>query len=327
MRVGRRPEDDEVNHPRARRARGLPGVELRVQIGEQEARRGAAGAEEEDLVDEVPAARPRRRRDRISVAPERATKSSKGPTRPRSTPPQASMRLSASTMVSRITRGAQGASLNSKSERRGRFMKAQSYTPPPRRDKTRAVSEPQNRPPRRSRLAQRLLRVEQAAANALEVMRLGRLSPRRDTPYEVVHRRHHRLRRYGAAQAGEVRPAILLVPPLMVTAEVSDDAELSAVTALVDAGIDTWSSTSARPSARRHEPHPRSCARGRRGRGPPCEGSPGYVHLAGYSQGGMFAYQCGRLPRERGRGLGDHLRQPGTSTRTCPTSAPRWPGG
>ena len=158
------------------------------------------------------------------------------------------------------------------------------------------MSEPQNRPPRRSRLAQRLLRVEQAAANALEVMRLGRLSPRRDTPYEVVHRgRHHRLRRYGAARAGEARPAILLVPPLMVTAEVYDVApELSAVTALVDAGIDTWVVDFGAPEreeggmSRTLDDHVHAVVEAvghvRRVTGRD-------VHLAGYSQGGMFAYQ------------------------------------
>lgn len=137
--------------------------------------------------------------------------------------------------------------------------------------------------------------MEQAAANALELMRIGRLTARRDTPYEVVHRgEHHRLRRYGEARGG-ARPVILLVPPLMVTAEVYDIApELSAVTALVEAGIDTWVVDFGAPEreeggmSRTLDDHVQAVVeavdrvRAVTGRD---------LHLAGYSQGGMFAYQ------------------------------------
>src|SRR5262245_28021750 len=70
------------------------------------------------------------------------------------------------------------------------------------------------------------------------VMRLGRLGPRREAPYEIVDRdRHHRLRRYEGGRG----PAIVLVPPLMLTAEIYDVApELSAVAALGASGLDPW---------------------------------------------------------------------------------------
>jgi putative long chain acyl-CoA synthase len=154
------------------------------------------------------------------------------------------------------------------------------------------TAPPANRP---SRLRRRVARLEQAAANALEVMRLGRLSARRDTPYEVVHHgRCYRLRRYGEGSAAP-RPALLLIPPLMVTSEVYDVApELSAVTALAAAGVDPWVVDFGAPE---HEPGGMSrtlddhveavvdaVARVRAATGRD-------VHLAGYSQGGMFAYQ------------------------------------
>ncbi|MFT3768613.1 MAG: AMP-binding protein [Minicystis sp.] len=151
------------------------------------------------------------------------------------------------------------------------------------------------RPPRRSRLQQRLSRVGQGAANALEVMRLGRLTARRDTPYEIVHQgRHYRLRRYGEDHTPG-RPVLLLVPPLMVTAEVYDVApDLSAVTTLVAAGIDTWVVDFGAPEreeggmSRTLDDHVHAVveaverARAITGRDP---------HLGGYSQGGMFTYQ------------------------------------
>jgi len=137
--------------------------------------------------------------------------------------------------------------------------------------------------------------VEQAAANALEVMRLGRLAARKDAPYDVVHHgRHYRLRRYGEPEAGP-RPVILLVPPLMVTAEVYDVApDLSAVAALVAAGVDTWVVDFGAPEreeggmSRTLDDHVHAVVeavervRAVTGRD---------LHLAGYSQGGMFAYQ------------------------------------
>jgi hypothetical protein len=48
----------------------------------------------------------------------------------------------------------------------------------------------------RARRKDTLAKLELAAANALEVMRLGRLGPRAGTPHAVVHRgKHYRVRR------------------------------------------------------------------------------------------------------------------------------------
>ncbi len=154
-----------------------------------------------------------------------------------------------------------------------------------------------NRPPQPPTFQRRLSRLEHAAANALEVMRFGRLGPREGAPYEVVHReRHYRLRRYGVASAAAGRPAILLVPPLMVTAEVYDVApELSAVAFLASEGVDPWVVDFGAPEreeggmSRTLDDHVRAVAdavrrvRAITGRD---------VHIAGYSQGGMFAYQA-----------------------------------
>jgi putative long chain acyl-CoA synthase len=155
------------------------------------------------------------------------------------------------------------------------------------------VSASEHRPKHRPRLASRLSRVEQAAANALEVMRLGRLTARKDAPYVVEHQgRHYRLRRYGEPQAG---PVILLVPPLMVTAEVYDVApDLSAVSALVAAGVDTWVVDFGAPEreeggmSRTLDDHVHAVVEAvEHVRAVTARD----LHLAGYSQGGMFAYQ------------------------------------
>ncbi len=93
------------------------------------------------------------------------------------------------------------------------------------------MTAPPIRPP--ARRPRRGARLEQAAANALEVMRFGRLGPRVGAPYAVAHQgRHYRLRRYhdGGGDLAAGRPPLLLIPPLMVTAEVYDVApDLSAV--------------------------------------------------------------------------------------------------
>jgi putative long chain acyl-CoA synthase len=145
-----------------------------------------------------------------------------------------------------------------------------------------------------------LARLSLAAANALEVMRFGRLGPRLGAPYEVAHQgRHYRLRRYGPGVAGApslaARPAILLVPPLMVTAEVYDVApDLSAVAALAAGGLDPWVVDFGAPEheeggmRRTLDDHVRAVAEAV---GRVREAAGRDVHLAGYSQGGMFAYQ------------------------------------
>jgi putative long chain acyl-CoA synthase len=100
------------------------------------------------------------------------------------------------------------------------------------------------RPKPGARLRGSLRRVGMAAQNALEIVRAGRLSAPSNAPFDVCHEDGiYRLRRYHGtrvARAPEVGP-LLLVPPLMVAAEVYDIApDLSAVSALGRDGVDVW---------------------------------------------------------------------------------------
>src|SRR5262249_18257312 len=88
-------------------------------------------------------------------------------------------------------------------------------------------------------------RLGATAQNALEIARFGGLdTDERASPYEVVsEQRVYRLRRSFPAEGdgAENRPAVLLVPPLMITAEVYDiSAAVSAVAVLHRHGIDPW---------------------------------------------------------------------------------------
>ncbi|MEM1413314.1 MAG: alpha/beta fold hydrolase, partial [Myxococcota bacterium] len=154
------------------------------------------------------------------------------------------------------------------------------------------------------RAARRRARFERfvaGAENALELLRVGHLTEPQSAPYEVVHReRTYKLRRYGEGTTGP----ILLVPPLMVASEIYDIApELSAVTWLVEAGVDVWLCDFGAPEheegglERTLDDHVRAVSsavdqvRERTGRD---------VHLAGYSQGGMFVYQAAAFRRSAG---------------------------
>jgi putative long chain acyl-CoA synthase len=153
----------------------------------------------------------------------------------------------------------------------------------------------------------RLRRLGMAAQNALEVARLGRLSSPYSAAFEVVHTSPtYRLRHY-AAPAGyrpsRPRPAVLLIPPLLVTSEVYDiSPELSAVTFLGTQEIDVWLVDFGAPEHtsggmdRTLDDHVRAVAdavdRVRQATGRD-------AHLVGYSQGGMFAYQAAALRRSR----------------------------
>lgn len=152
-----------------------------------------------------------------------------------------------------------------------------------------------------------------AAQNALELVRFGRLSKGAySAPYDVVHgTEHYKLRHYhglghGLGHADERAAGIplILVPPLMVTAEIYDmAADVSAVSALIGQNIDVWVVDFGAPEfqtkgmERTLDDHVRAiddaiehvCARAGR-----------EVHLAGYSQGGMFAYQVAAYRRTRG---------------------------
>jgi putative long chain acyl-CoA synthase len=141
------------------------------------------------------------------------------------------------------------------------------------------------------------------AQNALEVARFGGLETGESaSPFEVIARDPvHRTRRYLGGNDG---PPVLLVPPMMLAAEVWDVSPTSsAVAALHGAGVDTYVVDFGSPE---HEEGglERDLAdhvvavsaavdevRELTGRD---------VHLGGYSQGGMFCYQTAAFRRNKG---------------------------
>lgn len=151
-------------------------------------------------------------------------------------------------------------------------------------------------------------RLSAALRNAMDIARMGRLEQATRTPYEVAVRQPtYRLRRYLHA-AGRVTdsssPAIVLVPPLMLTSEVYDIAPgASAVEALLEMGADPWVVDFGAPERQEGAlkrtltdhilavsqavDHVRTTT----GRD---------VHLAGYSQGGMFVYLAAAYRRSAG---------------------------
>ncbi len=159
---------------------------------------------------------------------------------------------------------------------------------------------------RRRRFHKPLRRLAMATQNALEVIRFGRLTAPYGAAFDVVHEdRTHKLRRYQSSPAAAAGPPLLLVPPLMVASEVYDIApDVSAVAALTRAGVDVWVVDYGAPErleggmSRTLDDHVRAVSqaidrvRALRGRD---------VHLGGYSQGGMFAYQAAAF--RRGAGL------------------------
>ncbi len=143
--------------------------------------------------------------------------------------------------------------------------------------------------------------------NALEVLRFGGLETGREqTAFDVVTTRPmFRLRHYlpGRAAGGD-RPPVVLVPPLMLSTEIYDVApDSSAVGALAEDGVDPWVVDFGAPE--RQEGGLRrtlsdhvvavseavDAVREATGRD---------VHLAGYSQGGMFCYQAAAYRRSEG---------------------------
>ncbi|MGA2929389.1 MAG: AMP-binding protein, partial [Solirubrobacteraceae bacterium] len=158
----------------------------------------------------------------------------------------------------------------------------------------------------RNPLTRPVARLGAAAQNALEVARFGGLAiDEPPSPYEVVReQRVYRLRRYypGAADG----PAVLLVPPLMLAAEIYDvSPSTSAVTTLFEHGVDPWVVDFGAPEReegglqRTLTDHVLAVCdavdhvRGATGRD---------VQLGGYSQGGMFCYQAAALLRSDGLG-------------------------
>ncbi len=150
-----------------------------------------------------------------------------------------------------------------------------------------------------------------AAQNALEVARFGGLATDEEpSPYEVkFEHRVFRLRRYYSnggtdGNTDTRKPAVLLVPPLMLAAEIYDVSPASsAVSILHEHGIDPWVIDFGAPEReqggleRTLGDHVLAVSeavdrvREQTGRD---------VHLGGYSQGGMFAYQVAAYRRNDG---------------------------
>jgi putative long chain acyl-CoA synthase len=145
-----------------------------------------------------------------------------------------------------------------------------------------------------------------SVGNLAEMLRFGRFESSTGAPYEVVYQdKVFRLRRYTRPEARDAAIGpLVLVPPLMVTSEVYDVApESSAVSTMALRGVDTWVVDFGAPEreeggmARTLDDHVSAVSRAidevraRTGRD---------VHLAGYSQGGMFCYQAAALRRSDG---------------------------
>ncbi len=160
-------------------------------------------------------------------------------------------------------------------------------------------------------------RLGAVAQNALEVARFGGLTTDDlPSPYELVsEQRVYRLRRYYADRSasahdgdGSARstagPPVVLVPPMMLAAEVYDvSPQTSAVTLLHEHGVDPWVVDFGAPEReeggleRTLTDHVLAVSdavdrvREVTGRD---------VHLGGYSQGGMFCYQAAAYRRNEG---------------------------
>jgi putative long chain acyl-CoA synthase len=148
-------------------------------------------------------------------------------------------------------------------------------------------------------------RIGAAAQNALEVARFGGLTTDDEpSPYEIVaEQRVYRLRRYYPG-AREGAPPLLLVPPLMLAAEIYDvSPHTSAVTSLHDHGVEPWVIDFGAPERERGglertlSDHVLAVSdaidqvKAQTGRD---------VHLGGYSQGGMFVYEVAAYRRNAG---------------------------
>ncbi|MCB9592726.1 MAG: alpha/beta fold hydrolase [Sandaracinaceae bacterium] len=150
--------------------------------------------------------------------------------------------------------------------------------------------------------------LKRSYANATEMVRLGRLTDPHRTPFEVVHSdRIYNLRRYQGVErleAGADASPILLIPPLMVTSEIYDmSPDVSAASYLLGQGLDVWMVDFGSPErveggmARTLDDHVRAVS-GAIDRVVEATGHD--VHVAGYSQGGMFCYQAAAYRRSEG---------------------------
>ena len=134
------------------------------------------------------------------------------------------------------------------------------------------------------------------ARNAVRLMSGARFTPPYERPYDIALREGFmRLRHYDSTPSTHAMEPVLLVPPLMVTAQVYDiSPPLSSVALLANQGMDVWLCDFGSPeteedglkrtlddhlmaidAAIEHIAH--------------ATDKP--VHIAGYSQGGLFVYQ------------------------------------
>lgn len=153
--------------------------------------------------------------------------------------------------------------------------------------------------------AHRLRRVGMAWQNAIEIVRAGRLTAPYGAPFAIAHETPiYKLRHYRADDVPARGAPLLLVPPLMVASEVYDIApDISSINYLTRSGVDVWLTDFGAPEReaggmeRTLDDHVRAVSdavdrvRAATGRD---------VHLAGYSQGGMFAYQVAAFRRSAG---------------------------
>jgi putative long chain acyl-CoA synthase len=149
-------------------------------------------------------------------------------------------------------------------------------------------------------------RLGAAAQNALEVARFGGLTTdQQPSPHEIVaEHRVYKLRHY--YPGGPASAPILLIPPMMLAAEIYDVAPAtSAVSILSEHGADPWVVDFGAPE-RQEGGLERTLAdhviaisdavdRVREATGRD-------VHIGGYSQGGMFCYQVAAYRRNQGLG-------------------------
>jgi putative long chain acyl-CoA synthase len=148
--------------------------------------------------------------------------------------------------------------------------------------------------------------MEATARSAAELVRYGGLqTDEESSPYEVVASHPmYKLRHYFPADAPGDLPAILLVHPLMFTADVWDvSARTSAVLALHNSGVDAWAVDFGRP-----EKEPGGLRRTLTDHVIAVSNAVDEVRemtgrdvvLSGYSQGGMFSYQAAAYRRGEG---------------------------